>query len=108
MMNHNGERRSLAPFAWQLGHNATIHKIQEWLYSNGFEQLRDSRQVLGDLINDRIGTDDNTLIDKYIAPRLRPALVIKIQWKDGTGPGKTIRVQQRSNVQSCQRLIGRA
>jgi hypothetical protein len=103
--DQDGERRSLEPFAWQLAHKATVKQIKGWLASGLFEELRDSEQVLQDLIHDRIGTDNKALIDNDIAPRLRRSLVIEIRWKDGEGPGKTISVQQRSTVQRKQQAV---
>jgi len=105
--DQHGERRELAPFAWQLARNATVDQISGWLASNHFPELQDSRRLLGGLLRDQIGTDDKELIAKYIAPPLRSSLVIRIRWKDDDDPGDTVHVQERSTAQTQPHVIMR-
>ena len=105
--DQHGERRELAPFAWQLARNATVDQVGVWLASNHFPELQDSRRLLGGLLRDQIGTDDKELIAKYVAPPLRSSLVIRIRWKDDDDPGETVRVQERSTAQTQPQVIMR-
>jgi hypothetical protein len=102
--DQHGERRELAPFAWQLGRCATVEQISAWLATDYFPELQYSRQVLGGLLRDQIGTDDKELIGKYIAPPLRPSLVIRVRWKEDDDPGGTVRVQERATVKQKQQV----
>ncbi len=104
-VDQHGERRELAPFAWQLACGATVEQICAWLASNQFPELQDSQQVLRGLLYDQIGTDDKERIAKEIAPPLRRSLVIRIRWKDDKGPGGKVHVQERSTVYSQQQVV---
>jgi hypothetical protein len=98
-LDQKGERRALAPFQWQLAHDKTVEQMCEWLASDQFPELQSSEQILGKLLADEIGTDVKEFIERDIAPpELRPALVIKIGWKDG-GPPRTVQVQERFRTQ---------
>jgi hypothetical protein len=92
--DQNGERRELEPFYWHLTQKASIEKITKWLASDNFPELQDSRQILGALADDRIGTNDKNIIDKDICPPLRPSLVITVRWKDGDDPGGSVYLPQ--------------
>jgi hypothetical protein len=77
------ERRNLQPFSWQLTREATVDQIQNWLVSDSFPQLSDSRTIFQRLVEDQIGTGDKVLLNRDEAPlRLRESLVITIHWKD--------------------------
>jgi hypothetical protein len=93
-----GGRRRLAPFSWQVTRNATVEMMGEWLTSDNFPELLDSRQMLGDLIADRIGMDDSEIIGAVIAPKMRRSLVIRIGWRDDDGPGSIVQVQNEATV----------
>jgi len=105
--DQNVERRFLQPFEWQLARGATIGDVKAWLAEDQFPELLNSRQVLKALIDEKIGTDDKMLIDKYIAPPLRRSLTITIRWKDGQDPGNTVRVQEHSSLRSQQQVVVR-
>jgi len=94
-----GARCELKPFDWQLTSNATtVEEMNEWLIADRFPELRDSRQILGSLVDDKIGTDDNEIIETDIAPKMRRSLVIKIGWEDGDGPSSTVELQGHAPV----------
>jgi len=103
--DQHGERRELAPFAWQLARDATVEQISHWLASDCFPELHDSQQILGALLRDQIGTDDKKLIENDIAPPLlRRSLVITIQWKDGRPPGM-VHISERSTDLKQQAMV---
>jgi hypothetical protein len=76
------------------GARCTVRDLSRWLASGQFPNPKSSQQILGALLRDQIGTDDQKLIETDIAPPLRPALVIRIRWKDD-GPGGMVHVQKR-------------
>lgn len=99
------ERRQLEPFSWQLGRNATVEEIRDWLSSDSFPEPQNSGAVLRALSRDEIGTDDKDLIAKDIAPPLRRALRIEIRWKGGKEPGDSVPVRPRSAVRGEQQVM---
>jgi len=102
-----GARRQLAPFQWQLTSNATVEKMDCWLISDRFPGPQDSQQILGALIDGRIGTDDKGIIDRDIAPTMRRSLVIKIGWPDDDGPSSTVELQEHSRAVIHQYVLQR-
>ena len=94
-VDQNGERRDLSPFHWQLAEGLRVGQLDECLKSDSFPTVRESRAVLSALFDAQIGTDDDRIIDRDIAPPVRPSLIIRVGWKDGVGPGQTIYVRER-------------
>jgi len=103
--DQDGERRDLMPFSWQLGVDATVEEVCQWLKADKFLKLQDSQQILRGLIRDDIGTNNKELIERDIAPPLRPSLVIKVGWKDGDPPGGTVHLQEHSTAVNSQRIM---
>jgi len=104
--DQEAKRRDLQPFAWQLMREATVEEIQNWLASDSFPQLSDSRVIFRDLMGDKIGTGDKVVIDRDIAPSgLRDSLVITIRWKDGRYPGDRVSVKGISAVREKQQVV---
>lgn len=103
--DQNGERRDLAPFAWQLGRGATMRRINSWLTSDNFPESQNSQQILRKLAHDQIGTDDQDLIARDITPPQRASLVIEVGWKKPDDPGDRIYVQQDSQETHLQQRI---
>lgn len=103
-----GERRELAPFAWQLGRGATIPQMNGWLRTDKFPKLQNSQQILSQLADDTIGTDDPRIIGEDIAPgTLRPSLVIEVRWRKNDDPGERIYVHRDSTEAHQQKLYVR-
>jgi|ERR1039458_4170900 hypothetical protein len=102
--DQNGERRELISFIWQLAVDATVEEVKQWLAADKFPNPQNSQQLLGALVRDEIGTDDKEIIEREIAPPLRPSLVIKIGWKNDDGPA-SVHVQQRSTATVSQPLV---
>jgi hypothetical protein len=90
--DQRGARRELCPFQWQLTCNGSAADIVGWLRSGSFPNLQSSKDILLELADGNIGTDDDQLISEFVAPRVRPSLEIKIHWGDGTGPGPTVQL----------------
>jgi hypothetical protein len=104
-IDQQGDRRNLGPFQWQLAADATLSDLEKWLASDKFPSLKESEQILRALVQDKIGTDDDEIIKRDIAPPLRPSLVIKIGWKDDDDPGKEVRVHQKAAAAHVQRQL---
>jgi len=104
-IDQHGDRRNLGPFQWQLAADATLSDLEKWLSSDKFPSLKDSEQILSALVQDKIGTDDREIIERDIAPPLRPSLVIKIGWKDGDDPGKEVLVHLKATEAHVQRQV---
>ncbi len=103
--DQDGDRRELGPFQWQLTQNVTIEDIGGWLKSDKFPQLEGSQQILSALGRNRIGTGDNEIIDKYIAPVERPSFIINIRWRDGDGPPEAVHLYGITAVQRQQVVV---
>lgn len=101
------QRRELAAFMWQQAGNAAAPEVNDWLASGQFPNPENSQKILGALIRNQIGTDVRRLIEKDIAPPLRPSLVIKIGWRDGNPPAASVRVRHRSSAVSRQQVLQR-
>ena len=102
--DQKGERRELNSFNWQLAVDATVEQVNQWLSADRFPNPQNSQQILGALVRDEIGTDDKEIIEREIAPPLRPSLVIKIGWKDDKGP-ESVYVQQSSTATVSEPLV---
>jgi hypothetical protein len=88
------DRRYLDPFFWQpCDTMSSIDQVLECLKSGSFPEPLESRQVIDLLGNNRIGTDDKKIIAEYIAPEVRPALIIRIGWPKR--PPQEVLSQQR-------------
>lgn len=106
--DHDGSRRELSPFEWQLTRESTIEDIQKWLRADSFPNVWRSSPIFNSLMDAQIGTDDGRLIDQYVAPEgLRNSLVITIRWKDGADPGGRVLVSSRSSQQREHMLLAR-
>ena len=103
--DQGGDRRELAPFAWQLTRGTTIRQINGWLVSDSFPEPQNSNQILHNLASGRIGTDDPNVIGRDIAPPQRPTLVIKVQWKKPDDPGEKIYIEQISTEARQQQTV---
>ena len=97
-------RRSLEPFQWQLCEHASLHDIDGWLKEDVFPELLSSENVIEQLGNDRIGADDRSVIDEYVAPDVRDALTIRIGWPPGDRPPDTLSIAMPYRVRRRQRL----
>lgn len=73
-------RTNLMPFKWQLCNSFSVAEIKNWLSSNDFPRLFDSREIINLLGNNEIGTDDISEIEKFICPETRTSLEINIWW----------------------------
>jgi len=89
------DRKMLAPFKWQMASGATVKDIRNWLAKDCLPNEWDSPQALAALVDERIGTGDERLIKKDIAPQVRSSLIITIKWKDGWNPGDVIHFLQQ-------------
>jgi hypothetical protein len=103
--DQDGQRRELAPFAWQLGRGATIRRINSWLASDDFPGSLNSYQILQRLASDQIGTDDPKVIARDITPPQRPSLIIEVRWQDPYDPGDRIYVRQDSEETHQQQNV---
>lgn len=76
------ERLELLPFHWQLCKDSHFKQIKNWIKSGSFPMLQTSEHTIDLLGKDKIGTDDNEIIDEFICPKTRSYMEIKIFWPD--------------------------
>ena len=67
----DAQRRSLLPFQWRMCAGMEFDDVEAWLKSDAFPDRVGSDKIIRLLGNDKIGTDDKCIIDKYIAPTVR-------------------------------------
>lgn len=85
------ERRMLKKFLWQDCKLASkICEVSSWLKSGDFPSLTDSIELLTELGNGRIGTDDEDIIKNTIIPYGNTILMITIDWPKRQGPGSQV------------------
>lgn len=81
------DRRNLDSFHWQLCKEAKkIENIQDWLKLGNFPNKVISAEIIKDLCNGKIGTDNSEFIDNYISPEVKKSFEIKIGWPPGQQP----------------------
>jgi hypothetical protein len=85
-------RCHLNKFEWQLCQNASLEEVKKWLKSGIFPDKKFSGEIIRLLGNGRIGTDNPETIKKFIRPKTRPNLSIRIFWPLDKDPGKEIRI----------------
>ena len=94
-------REKLKNFIWQGCQFAEMDQVQEWLKCDFFPKTNTSDEIITALGNGSIGTDDNQIIDKVIAPAKNPTLVIRITWPNDLpppgGPDSSVRISSRQN-----------
>ena len=102
--DQDGERRQLEPFSWQETRDAGMEEISGWLKSDTFPKRTGSRQIITELAQGAIGTDDKKIISDHIAPEVRPSLKITVGWPEGHGPGREVQLAQ-STVRMQMRQV---
>ena len=95
-------RRSLLPFLWQVCEGVTVAEIEGWLKNDTFPDLWRSANILEGLGDCTIGSDDPTVIEELIAPRVRDALVIRIGWPSEDPPPDTLTIAESHRVRQRQ------
>jgi hypothetical protein len=100
----DSERRYLNPFKWKICNSAKIDEIQQWLNKDNFTGLLSSDDIIIQLGSDKIGTNDDEIIDKYISPANNPVLVIRITWPDKKEPDSEVFIYRKSDTQVNQEI----
>ena len=95
-------RHRLAPFGWQLCHNAKFHEVEQWLKSGRFPDLLTSERIISLLGKAKIGTDDKHIIEQCICPCVRDTLIVKIGWPPGEEPPAQIHVSHQLEQEQKQ------
>jgi hypothetical protein len=98
------ERRQLNEFFLQLCQGASLSEVEGWLKSDEFPDTKSSGEIISLLGNACIGTDDPEIIEKYIRPKTKPNLNIKIFWPSDKDPGKEIRISLPQQVKQKQNI----
>lgn len=93
------ERRNLDRFRWQLCNGISLNALKGSLRKEDFQGSLDSCEMIHGLGNATIGTDNETIIDKFVSPQKSPSLVIRIFWPDGGHPGSEVLVYSRQEVE---------
>lgn len=92
------ERKRLSPFQWQLCEDSSFSQVQEWIKVDRFPLLQDSEQIISSLGENRIGTDNSTIIEDVVCPKTRSYMTIDISW-----PGKPRDFEVRVNREIDQK-----
>jgi hypothetical protein len=77
----------LNTFQWRLCKNTTLQEIATELKKGVLTDLYSSEDIIFGLGNGRIGTSDNTILDRDVSPARNPVLTIHITWPDDKRPG---------------------
>jgi hypothetical protein len=80
------ERRKLGSFSWQLCRHETVETVTHWLKSGEFPSISSSADIIAQLGNAAVGTDDHETLEKIIRPTGKPHIVITVSWPDGKRP----------------------
>lgn len=97
-------RREFEPFRWQPCNGMALHEIKHCLKRDSFPSPSDSINILKQLGNGSIGTDDDKALDEIVSPRDNSALLIRISWPDGGHPGSQVRIYTRREQQQRQAI----
>lgn len=85
------DRRLLNQFRWQLCQNAnSIQTVADWLRLGGFPSTISSGNVITQIGNGMIGTDNDERLDELVVPPGNVSLIINIRWPDDDHPGEEI------------------
>ena len=99
------ERRSLNPFKWKDCNSAkNINEVQEWLKKDKFTDLLKSDDIILKLGYDKIGTNNDEVIDRYISPEKNPVLIIRVTWTDKKPPLSKVHIVNKNSVQRRQKV----
>lgn len=96
LYRYKNTRQNLGAFDWQLCHNASsVDDLKCWLSKDSFPNLTDSKYIIHGVGNAKIGTDEDSVIEKYICKENNRSLVIKIDWPKDKDPGSYVYVSTR-------------
>jgi hypothetical protein len=103
-----GEKfNALDSVRWQLCHGNTIEEAKNWLRADRFPEEKTSPEILKQLFDRQIGTDDPDVIESVIAPTPGdPRVVeIRISWPDHSGPPPSFHLQQQHHHQKVLQRV---
>lgn len=100
-------RHCLEPFQWQLCRGVAIAEVDDWLRRNSFPEIIHSSDVIHGLGNCTIGTDNRRIIENYIAPKVRDALIIRIGWPPDGPPPDSLLMAESYRPQRRKLLVMR-
>lgn len=86
----DNERRIINPFSWQPCVDNSFTEIEQWINNGNFPTLKNTKNFLGLLQENKIGTNDQKIIDEQICKLSNVTLCINLTWKDGDKPSGTI------------------
>jgi hypothetical protein len=86
------ERYKLSHLSWLLCQNETAETVNDWLKSGKFSSISSSAEIITQLGNARIGTDNPDILREVIRPTGRPYIVITISWPDDKRPPDSVPV----------------
>ena len=92
------ERQLLKRFAWQMCSLGTVETINDWLKSGKFPSSASSSEIIQQLGNAKIGTDDERILDHIIRPTGKPQFSIKIYWASAKPPPKSVPIMLYSSL----------
>jgi hypothetical protein len=98
----DAQRRSLLPFQWQVCAETKFDDVEEWLKSDAFPDRIGSDKIIQLLGDDKVGTEDKSIIDRYIAPSVRDTLTVWIGWPAGHVPPPYFHLRHRAYQKQTQ------
>jgi hypothetical protein len=91
LYHYSDERReSLLPFEWQVCQHRTMDEAREWLTSDDFPNRINSTNLIKQLGEGKIDTDNSGFLEQHIRPTGRPQLSIVVTWPIGKRPPEQI------------------
>jgi len=86
------ERYKLSHLSWQLCQNETAETVANWLKSRQFPSISSSAEIITQLGNARIGTDNPDVLREVIRPTGKPYIAITISWPVDKRPPDSVSV----------------
>lgn len=86
---------ALERFRWQLCRGFRLEQATAWLRSDDFPSPVNSEAIIAGLGNGKLGTDDETIIERVVTPSESPCLILRIDWPPGGRPKPVIRLEAK-------------
>ncbi|PYV93422.1 MAG: hypothetical protein DMG05_01630 [Acidobacteria bacterium] len=97
----DGENRQLLrQFAWQMCNFASIETMSGWLKSGDFPGPASSPEIIRQLGNASIGTDNKQILEGIIRPTGKPQFSISIYWASDKRPPECIPITLYSSLKN--------
>lgn len=87
----------MEPISWQLCANHTLKDMRSWLATDKFPAQQRTLDIVRQLAEGSIGTDDAAIIGQLIAPRANRRIIeFRVDWPDDSRPPGVVRLQTKA------------